>query len=279
MTDALPPPHVIDSPLCTAEVYDHGAQVIRWAPRGAEPVLYLSTAAELEAGSAIRGGVPVCWPWFGPGREPGMEPSHGFLRTTPWRLERRTDHQDGSVELVHRITSDDVTSPHWPQPYAVELRSRLGTTLEISLTTSNTGEEPIDYEEAMHAYLSVGDAHQMSIDGLVGKSFYDKIFKAERRQTGRVRLSGETDAVYRTTGGVTIDDPASGRRLRVTTTGMSDIVVWNPGERKAREISDIGDGEWQRFVCVEGANVLGDAVTLGPGGTHTSTYRVEVLER
>lgn len=279
MTDALPPPHVVDTSQCTAEMYDQGAQVTAWAPRGAEPVLYLSTTVRLQPGSAIRGGIPVAWPWFGPGRTPGLEPAHGFLRTAVWRLDSRTDHDDGTVELVHRITSDDVGSPHWPQPYAVELRSRFGSTLEVSLTTSNTGEEPMDFEEALHAYLAVGDTNQVSIDGLVGKSFYDKIFKSERRQTGRVRLSGETDAVYRTSGSVTVDDPSAGRRLRVTTTGMSNIVVWNPGEAKAREVPDIGDGDWQRFVAVEGANVLDDAIVIGPGARHTSSYRLEVLER
>ncbi|MGB7817643.1 MAG: D-hexose-6-phosphate mutarotase [Ornithinibacter sp.] len=278
MTDTLPPPHVVDIAPCTGEVYDHGAQVVRWAPRGADPVLYVSSEVVLRVGQAVRAGIPVCWPWFGPGRSPGMEPSHGFARTTTWELVERID-EERSVTFVHRLADHDATSPHWPHRYAVELRSRLGADLEVSLTTTNTGAEPFDYEEALHAYLVVGDIDQVSLDGLVGASFFDKVFGARRQQTGRVRITGETDAVYRTDGPVVVDDPVLERSLEVSTRGMADMVVWNPWKRKAREAADIGDDDWRHFLCVEGANVLDDAVALGAGQSHTSTYLLSVKGR
>ncbi len=278
MTDTLPPPHAVDIVSCTGEVYDHGAQVIRRAPRGADPVLYVSPEAVLREGHPVRGGIPVCWPWFGPGRSPGMEPSHGIARTATWQLAERVDTEQ-SVTFVHRLTDQVATSLHWPNSYAVQLSSHLGAHLELSLTTTNTGSDPVDYEEALHAYLVVGDINRVSLDGLVGAPFFDKVFGAERRQTGRVRISGETDAVYRTHGPVVVDDPALNRRLEVSTRGMSDVVVWNPWEQKAAEAADIGNEDWRHFLCVEGANVLGDAVALGSGESHTSTYRVEVKGR
>src|SRR5512139_3598914 len=113
MTDVMPPPRSVDNPACTGEVYDQGAQVTRWAPRGADPVLYVSTALRLAPGRAIRAGVPVCWPWFGPGRGGGMEPMHGFVRTAEWDLVARDDRDDATT-LTHRITSERATSPHWP---------------------------------------------------------------------------------------------------------------------------------------------------------------------
>lgn len=273
MTDALPPPHVVDSALCSGEVHDQGAQVTRWAPTGAEPALYVSTAVRLEPGHAIRGGIPVCWPWFGEGRREGMTPSHGFVRTTPWELVDRVDEPD-AVTFVHRITSEVATSAHFPHPYAVELRSRFGATLEVSLTTTNTGTSEFDYEEALHAYLAVGDVREVEIVGLDGITFFDKVTGSERVQEGTLVLSGETDSVYRTSGPVTLRDPLLGRRLEVSAEGTSDVVVWNPWQVKAREVKDIGDDDWQHFVCVEAGNVLEDAVTLRAGESHTATYRL-----
>lgn len=278
MTDALPPPHAVDTSTCTGEIHDQGAQVTRWAPVGADPVLYVSTAVRLARGASIRGGVPVCWPWFGPGRAPGMEPAHGFVRTAPWELVERVDRDDGdaAVTFTHRITSDTATSPHWPHAYAVEVRSRFGRALEISLTSTNTGTEPVDLEEALHAYLVVGDVRDVSLEGLDGTSFLDKVSGTERRQSGSVTFEGETDAVFRTRAPVTVVDPTLGRRLVVTTSGASNVVVWNPWDAKAAEVADIGAGDWQRFLCVEGANVLENAVALAPGGSRTMTYSIEV---
>lgn len=273
MTDALPLPHLVDTPTCSGEMNDYGAQVTRWAPAGAEPVLYVSTAVRFEPGYAIRGGIPVCWPWFGPGRHEGMEPSHGFVRTTAWELVDRVDEPD-AVTFVHRITSAMATSAHFPHPYAVELRSRFGVTLEVSLTTTNTGELGFDYEEALHAYLVVGDVREVELEGLDGTPFFDKVTRSDRVNAGTLVLEGETDSVFRTSGPVTLRDPVLGRRLTITTEGASDMVVWNPWEHKAKGVADIGDDDWKHFVCVEAANVLGQAVTLEPGESHTTTYRL-----
>ncbi|GAA4411401.1 D-hexose-6-phosphate mutarotase [Fodinibacter luteus] len=275
MTDALPPPHVVDTAACTAEVHDQGAQVARWAPAGAGPVLYVSSAATFTPGRSIRGGVPVCWPWFGPGRGAAMEPAHGFVRTSPWEHVDRAD-DGGEVTLTHRITSATATSPHWPHPYSLELRSRLGHALELTLTTTNTGPAPIDLEEALHAYLAVGDVREATVEGLDGRSFFDKVAGTERTHHGPLTFDGETDAVFRTSEPVTVVDPVLRRRLVVTTEGAANVVVWNPWDAKAAEVPDIGAGEWTLFVCVEGANALDNAVTIAPGESHTMTYRLEV---
>lgn len=278
MADPLPPPHIVDSPSCTAEVHDQGAQVVRWAPAGADPVLYVSTTARFEDGRPIRGGVPVCWPWFGPGRDGGMEPAHGFVRVAAWELVDRADDGD-DVVLTHRLTKATASSRLWPHPYVLELRSRLGTALELTLTTTNTGGSPIDVEEALHAYLVVGDIRETTLHGLAGKPFYDKVTGAERVQVGHVTFDGETDAVFRTSDPVVVDDPVLGRRLVVSTEGAGNVVVWNPWAEKAAEVPDIGDDDWTGFVCVEGANALENTVTVDPGESHTMTYRVEVQAR
>ncbi len=275
MTPALPPPRTVENSACTGEVFDQGAQVTRWAPVGADPVLYVSSALRLEAGRAIRAGVPVCWPWFGPGREPGMEPAHGFARTSTWDLVEVTDCDDETT-VVHRLTSDEATSPHWPNPYCAEVRIRFGRALVVSLSVTNTGDEAVDYEDALHTYLVVGDVHRVRIEGLDGATLVDKVTGTERVQQGDLAFAGETDAVYRTSGPVTLHDPALGRRLVVTTEGASNLVIWNPWADKAAAAADIGDDDWERYVCIEGANALESAVVLQPGESHTTTYRVEV---
>jgi glucose-6-phosphate 1-epimerase len=278
MAEPLPPPSPVDTPACTAEIHDQGAQVVRWAPAGAAPVLYVSSAALLERGRSIRGGVPVCWPWFGPGRAGGMEPMHGFVRTAPWELvDEARDGDD--VVLTHRITDDAASSPLWPHPYRLELRSRLGAALELTLTTTNTGDRPVAVEEALHAYLVVGDIRQVTLKGLDGKSFFDKVTGTERIQKGDVTFAAETDSVFRTSEPVVVDDPVLGRRLHITTEGAGNIVVWNPWAEKAAGVPDIGHDDWTGFVCVEGANAFEHTVTVEPGASHEMTYRVEVQAR
>lgn len=275
MDAALPPPHTVRTSTCTAEIHDQGAQVTRWAPVGAAPVLYVSTAVRLAEGRSIRAGIPVCWPWFGPGREPGMEPAHGFARTAPWTLAEHTDDGDEAT-FVHRLTSDEATSAHWPHPYAVELRSRFGAHLEVSLTTTNTGSAPFEIEEALHTYLAVGDVREVAVEGLDGVAYFDKVTGAERVHHGILEFAGETDAVFRTGGPVTLHDPGLQRQVVVRTEGAANLVVWNPWDVKAREVADIGDDDWSQFVCIEGANVFENAVRLGPGESHTLTYRLEM---
>ncbi|MFL6170438.1 MAG: D-hexose-6-phosphate mutarotase [Ornithinibacter sp.] len=275
MTPTLPLPRTVENSACTGEVFDQGAQVTRWAPAGSDPVLYVSSALRLEEGRAIRAGVPVCWPWFGPGRLAGMQPAHGFARTSTWDLVEVADRDDETT-VVHRLTSDEATSAHWPHPYCAEVRTRFGRALEVSLSVTNTGDEAVDYEDALHAYLVVGDVHRVRVEGLDGASLLDKVTGTQRVQQGDLTFAGETDAVYRASGPVTLHDPALRRRLLVTTEGASNLVVWNPWAAKAAEAADIGDDDWERFVCIEGANTFENAVVLQPGESHTTTYRVEV---
>ena len=275
MSDAPPVPHVIEHRTCTGELLDHGALVLGWAPTGADPVIWQAPGARVRRGTPPHAGVPVCWPWFGPGRSPGMSPSHGMVRTVDWELVDRTEDDDGVV-LHQRVTSDGATSRHFPHPYVLDLRTRFGAALELELTTTNTGTQPFEIEEALHAYLRVGDVRRIRLEGLGGARYHDKTSGRDERQSGDATVVGETDRVYRTDAPVTVVDPVLGRRLRVTTTGAADRVVWNPWDALGRSLDDVGNA-WDTFVCVEGGNVLDDAVTVEPGASRSMTYRLEVL--
>jgi D-hexose-6-phosphate mutarotase len=276
MIDAGPTAHVVTHPRCSATVLDQGALVLQWTPTGSDPVVFAAPGLRVPPGAAPHAGIPVCWPWFGPGRSGDLSPQHGIVRGARWELVDRDDTDDG-VTLHHRITSDDVSSRHFPHRFVLDLRTRLGSTLELELTTTNTDGGPFDLEEALHAYLAVGDVRQVRLDGLDGAEYHDKTTGRDERQEGLLEPAGHIDRVYRSDGPVTVVDPVLGRRLRVTTDGAANRVVWNTWAETAHELDDVGDA-WPSFVCVEGANALQDAVTVGVGESRTLRYRVEVLD-
>ncbi len=164
---ALPPPRTYATTEMTAEVCDQGAQVLRWAPAGAGPVLWLSPLARFEPGRPIRGGVPICFPWFGPGRSGDLSPAHGFARTTSWRLVAE-QAGDAVVVLVYELTEADATAPAFPHRYHAAYRVALGPEPALDLTVTNTGDRSFEVDEALHAYLAVGDIRRVRLEGLDG---------------------------------------------------------------------------------------------------------------
>lgn len=259
----------IDLPTCTGSVLDHGAHVLTWQPRGADPVLFTSSKAIFAEGVAIRGGVPVCFPWFGPGREPGAPFGHGFARTSAWTLignEVTDETQQVTYRLSHPSASDD----YWPHEYWALLTASFGRELTISLTVTNLDDHPISYEAALHTYLAVDSVREARIEGLAGVSYVDKTADGQlAEQRGALTFTGETDRVYATPGPVTVVDEAGAREISVATSGATHLIVWNPGAEQAAGLADLGAGEWERFVCVEAGRVLDGAVVLAPGETHT----------
>lgn len=265
----------VDTPTCTGSIVDHGAQVLEWAPRDHSPVLFVGQAGVQAENTAIRGGIPVCFPWFGPGRKPGSPYSHGFARTSTWR--RLEDSADEIRTIAYRLTRDDVTDDYWPYAYEAVLTARFGTTLSVSLQVTNLDERAFSYEAALHTYLSVEDIAQVRVEGLDGVSYVDKAEGgAIRQQRGPVTFSGETDSVFDTPGPVTVVDVAGGRDIEVATSGATRMIVWNPWREKAAEFTDLGSGEWERFVCVEAGCVLDGAVQLEPGRTHTLSMSISL---
>lgn len=274
---ALPAPRTLTSPSAVAEVFDHGAHVVSWTPVGTAPVLWMSAASAFETGAPIRGGVPICFPWFGAGRSKDCAPAHGFARLQAWRFlgeERTPEAVRGTWELA-----GDGTSAGFAYPFRATYEVRAGASLDLRLTVTNTGTETFSYEEALHTYLAVGDVRQVVVDGLDGASYLDKAAGADagpHRQQGPVTISAETDRVYASTGEVRLTDPVWERTLTVTKTGSATTVVWNPWVAKAAAMPDFGDDEWPGMICIEAANALDDAVVLAPGESHTLGYLLTV---
>lgn len=272
---ALQQPLALANDSGIATVYHQGAHVASWTPSRQDPVLFVSRQANFVEGKAIRGGVPICFPWFGPGRNGDRTPAHGYARTTPWRLVSCDD-----AVAVFALSQDDFSDEArqaFPYPFACEYTVTVGSTLTLESATTNTGSEPLEIEEALHTYLAVGDLRSVSVDGLDGVDYVDKVTGQESvRQEGPVTFTGETDRVYRSGEPLVVNDPLLGRKLHITMTGAANTVVWNPWTEKAKEMGDFADEEWTQMLCIEGANALDDFVTVAPGETHRITYSIQV---
>jgi len=256
-------------------VLDAGAHVLAWTPRDQVAVLWVSPLAVFDPGVAVRGGIPVIFPWFGAGRSGERTPAHGFARTADWERVGLLDDlvQTGRLEVRHRLTDKGFDSP----PFSAELVSEFTRDhLRVALTVTNTGTDDFDYEEALHTYLAVSDVARISLEGLDGCSYLDKVGGGEQVQAGPVRFTGETDRVYSHTGDVVVDDPEWNRKIGVSKQGSAITVVWNPGAVRGGAMADVAQ-YWPGFVCVEAANTGPRMVTIPPSGTHTLEQTLELL--
>jgi glucose-6-phosphate 1-epimerase len=259
----------ITNSAAAGEMYLHGAHVTSWKPRGAEEVLFVSSKSAWKDGRAIRGGVPICFPWFADRSGDPTSPAHGFVRSKTWQLESIA--QNGDAVTVSMVTeSDEATKKWWPGDFRLFHRATFGSELTLELTVLNTGEVPLRFEEALHAYFRVGDIKQVRLQGLDSVHYLDKTdLGREKVQDGAIKIVSETDRVYLDTPQeIELDDQALRRRILVVKENSLTTVVWNPWVDKARALSDFGDDEWQEMVCIETSNVADFAVDLTPGQQH-----------
>lgn len=258
-----------------------GAQLLTWAPVSQELVVWLSPRAKFGPGKAPRGGVPICWPWFGPHASESGFPGHGFARTSPWEAIEADALEDGSDRLGFRLIRTEASFAQWPHATPVEIRYTLGEALEIELTTRNETDQPVILGEALHTYFMVSDVRKATVTGLDGCEYLDKVDGGRRkRQEGPIGFSGETDRVYLgTEADCCIEDPGLKRRIRIEKRGSRSTVVWTPWEEKANKMGDFEEDGYLRMLCVESANAAEDVLTLAPGEEHRLwvRYSVEAL--
>ena len=266
------------APGGTARIALQGAQLLSWVPAGEAEVIWLSPEARPQPGKSLRGGAPVCWPWFGPHAEDERKPAHGFVRGAPWEL---LDTEATAQATRARLGFDTAGRwrAMWPHEARAVLTVTLGDGLTLALETTNTGAETFQLCQALHTYFAVAHIAETSVHGLDGCAFIDKVgVEARRRQEGMVRFDGEVDRIYLDPPGeVVIRDKALGRRIVIGASGSRSAVVWNPWIEKAARLGDMGADGFRRMLCVETANAADDAVTLAPGARHVleARYRVE----
>jgi glucose-6-phosphate 1-epimerase len=261
----------ISTPTDEATLYLQGAHVAHWMPRGQRPVLFLSSRSQFAPGKAIRGGVPLIYPWFGPRGEGQPGPSHGFARTMEWSIESAWLHGSGEVEIALALTANDATRSFGYGDLPLRFRAIAGAELLMELEVRNNGSTPLVYEEALHTYFAIGDIRQASVTGLEGTSYIDKTNGFQRKKLGdsSLRIAQETDQVHLDTRATcVINDPVWNRRIVIEKSGSETTVVWNPWIEKTGAMPDMAPGEWEEMICVETANAADNAVHLPPGASH-----------
>ena len=183
----------VTAPWALAEIYLHGAQVTSWRPTGADEVLFLSRLSRWEEGRAIRGGIPICFPWFRAKADAPQAPAHGVVRTRAWRLEAVRE-EAGGVAVALSTDSDATTRRWYPHDFRIEHHIRIGQTLKLSLVVTNTGKDEMSFEQALHTYHLVGDVEQVRVDGLNGTDFLDNMeSNTQKQQHGSVTYRKQTD--------------------------------------------------------------------------------------
>lgn len=254
----------VSTARCRGQFYLHGAHVTQFHPTGAAPLLFLSERSEMREDKPIRGGVPICFPWFGPHPSDTTAAAHGLVRTRRWQLQATSIEADGVVRVEMGLDLG-LAAEHWRLTYTIV----WGTALELNLAIENLADESRECEVALHTYLSLANVHAASVSGLEQQSHLDKLTGVTRPASGQaIRFTQETDRIYHgRVPEVLVDDPGQHRQIRLLPRNSQSTVVWNPWIAKSQRMSDFGDDEYLRMCCVETANVGSDRMRIPP---HTS---------
>lgn len=258
----------INNARAHATVSTYSGQLLSYRPKDRqEDLLFVSDKAYYEAGKAIKGGIPVCWPWFGPDPENRGRPAHGFVRNRQWQVSGSESLADGSTKIILSITDSEATRALWPHPFQLDIEITVGDTLRVELVTHNTGNDSITISQALHSYFRVGDITSVSVLGLDGINYIDKANDSARKtQAGPLTISSEVDRIYTdTSGDLSIDDASLERKISIASSGCSTAVVWNPWVNIAASMADLGDDDYLQMLCVETANAGPETVTITAG--------------
>jgi len=250
-----------------ARVSLYGGQIIGFQPTGQPPVLWLSRHSLYERGRAIRGGIPICWPWFGAHPSDPAMPAHGFTRVMDWEVRHTAVTPSGEIQLILGLRDNPSTLALWNHPFDLELSFTVGRELGVDLMIGNTGRESFTCTMALHTYLAVSELSQSLIRGLEGIRYRDALdqFKAKIEQDP-IRIDSEVDRIYEeTVGPYTVEDPGWQRRIVIDKTGSRSTVVWNPWIDKACRLKDFGNDEYRKMVCVETLKAGQDSLSLPAG--------------
>lgn len=271
----------IHNPHADALISLYGGQILSFRPTGSDEVLFLSDKAFFEEGKAIKGGVPVCWPWFGPHPKDKSLAAHGFVRNRMWKVMHTETTGNGATRVSLGINSSPETESIWPYAFALTLTITVGKTLLLELTTRNTGNQPFSITQALHSYFSVGDISKTDISGLDGRQYIDKTDNdMNKTQTGDVTINTEVDRVYYDVPAVlSIADKSQQRQIQINSSGNRTAVVWNPWSEISAGSADLQDDDYRRFLCVETANALVDEVKIAAGNEYRLTAEIGVQDK
>jgi glucose-6-phosphate 1-epimerase len=258
---------------------------MHWQPKSAtQPVLWLSSNARYTEGRSIRGGIPICWPWFGAHPTDSSYCPHGFARVIPWKVLQTSILANGATRLLLEMTHTDVTKKQLSYDYRFVLAITVGQTLRLEMMTTNLASHPFMIGEAFHTYFNISDVDHIEITGLENLMFSDKVAGYQRNvQHGPIKFNGEFDRVYlNSRRDCVIHDAGYERKIRVTKSCSHTTIIWTPWGDKASQMGDMGaENEWRKMICLESANAMENSVTIYPNETHTmvTEYSLEALNK
>lgn len=262
----------VNHPKAEALIALQGAQLLNYTPTGGQPVIWLSETAEFKKGQSVRGGIPICWPWFGDARKnptavqehlpKGPLPAHGWVRSTPWLLE----YADGNNDAV--LLRFRYPSTHWPAPFpdgiGLSVEMRIGSELSIDLITQNQSGQTLCFSQALHSYFAVSDISEVKIKGLENITYIDTLDDwTEKSSDTAITVEGETDRIYlNTPERITIEDEGWSRKLGIESQTSRSAVVWNPWIEKGKRLSQFAEAAYRGMICVETASASTHCLTL-----------------
>ncbi len=260
----------ISNKLAQASIGLQGAHVLDFQAKGQAPLIWMSPDATFAPGKSLRGGIPICWPWFGPHASDSSKPGHGPTRTSAWQPIAASSQNDGSTRISFEFVQSPATIAMCGHALSLQLHVTVGNSLHLELETTNLGEDSFTLGQAFHTYFQVGDVRQTRIEGLGGCAYIDKVDGGKRKQQqGAVAISAETDRIYLATGSeCEITDPSMQRKIMISSAGSASTVVWNPWSETALKMGDLGQDGYLNMLCVETTNAADDVIQLSPGATH-----------
>ncbi len=266
----------INSSYSKAKISLYGAQVLSFIPIGQEDLLFVSSESYFEEGKAIRGGIPICWPWFNAHPTEASFPSHGFARISTWQVNGAMQN-NGEITLELVLKSNEETFKLFPYEFELYAEIKVGTKLSVALTTINKSESAFDISSALHSYFNVSDIANVSLKGLKDTPYMDDVLKKEARQNEDLLLfNNRIDRRYH---GIETDCVINdiSRRINVAKKGSKVTVVWNPWEELAAQMADLGNEDYRNMLCVEAANSLEDTITIVPGNSHCLETTISLI--
>ncbi len=258
----------IENKSASARIALQGGHLFHYQQQGEKPLLWLSQKSHFESGKAIRGGIPICWPWFGKNLTHKDLPQHGFARISPFELLESNEPDEHTSVVVLQLQSSEKTLLLWPFQFQLFLRITVGSTLKVALTTRNCDSQSFTVSSALHTYFAVSDISRVSVQGLNKVRYWDALTDQIKRQQGDVLIGEEVDRVYqKTTESLLLRDAV--REVHIRPEGSSSAVIWNPWKEKTRRMADMQEDAYKTMLCIETANALEDARNVLAGEEHS----------
>lgn len=270
----------VSNKYADADICLYGAHVTSFRPQNSMDLLWMSPDSNFEVGKPIRGGIPVCFPWFGPHKTDSEKPQHGFGRLMYWDVAGTSTLPGGETQVRLQLCSSDETKVYWPHDFCAEMIFTVGQTLVATLKVTNTSAKPFEYSCALHSYYSLSAIENITISGLQGVGYYNQLTSEKDVQEEELlKIEGPLTRHYlNTEAPVVIFDHIFRRKIKADKSGSKVTTVWNPGEETCAQIGDLPDDAYETFVCVEATNAFNFPISLQPGESYETSAIIGLEE-